>query len=49
VILTFTAGGKMEIVSWLLSYGRHAEILEPPGLRDEMRRNAHDMAILYGE
>ena len=48
VVLTFTAGGKMEIVSWLLSYGRHAELLEPPELRDEVRRNAHDMAMLYG-
>jgi predicted DNA-binding transcriptional regulator YafY len=49
LVLSITAGGKMEIISWLLSFGRHAEVIEPPELRDEMGRNALDMAALYGE
>jgi len=48
VELSFTAGGKMEIISWLLSYGAHAEILEPSELREEMRRTAQEMANIYG-
>ena len=47
VLLSFQAGGKMEIVSWILSYGRHAEVLEPPGLRDEVRHIALDMTAAY--
>jgi predicted DNA-binding transcriptional regulator YafY len=47
VVLSFTAGGRMEIISWLLSYGKHAKVLEPPGLRDEVRRMALDMAAVY--
>jgi proteasome accessory factor B len=47
VVLSFTAGGRMEIISWLLSYGKHAEVLEPPGLRDEVRHMVLDMVALY--
>jgi proteasome accessory factor B len=39
----------MEIISWLLSYGKHAEVLEPEGLRDEVRRMVLDMTAVYGE
>jgi predicted DNA-binding transcriptional regulator YafY len=49
LLLTFTAGGRMEIVSWLLSYGRHAEVAGPPDLRDEVRRIVADMAGMYEE
>ena len=48
VTLSFTAGGRLEIVSWLLSYGRHAEVLEPPDLRDEVRQVVMAMAATYG-
>jgi len=48
VLLSFTAGGTMEIVSWLLSYGRHVEVLSPPGLRKEVQRIVAEMAGLYG-
>jgi predicted DNA-binding transcriptional regulator YafY len=47
VELAFTAGGKMEIVSWILSYGSHAELLEPPGLRAELAATAARMAAVY--
>jgi proteasome accessory factor B len=45
--LSFTAGGKMEIVSWILSYGSHAELLEPPELRAELATIAAQTAKLY--
>lgn len=48
IVLSFTAGGRMEIIAWLLSYGRQAEILEPAELRDEVRLIAREMAELYG-
>ncbi|WP_298437551.1 YafY family protein [Geobacter sp.] len=47
VLLSFAAGGRMEIVSWLLSYGAHAEVLEPAGLREEMGAIAAAMAGRY--
>jgi proteasome accessory factor B len=47
VLLTFTAGGRMEIISWVLSYGRYAELLAPPDLRDELGKVAATMATLY--
>jgi predicted DNA-binding transcriptional regulator YafY len=48
LLLTFTAGGRMEIISWLLSYGRHAEVIGPPALRDEVREIVADMCAAYG-
>lgn len=48
VILSFEAGGRMEIVSWLLSFGEHAEVLAPPDLREEMMSKIREMAVRYG-
>jgi proteasome accessory factor B len=48
VIITFEAGGRMEILSWLLSFGEHAELLAPPDLRDEVAGKIAHMANLYG-
>ncbi|ACH39784.1 helix-turn-helix transcriptional regulator, putative [Citrifermentans bemidjiense Bem] len=45
--LTFHAGGKMEILSWLLSYGAHAELISPPELREELTRLVQDTSRLY--
>lgn len=47
VVVSFTAGGRMEIVAWVLSYGRHAELLEPPELREELAGIAAEMAQRY--
>ncbi|RNC70732.1 MAG: transcriptional regulator [Desulfuromonadales bacterium] len=47
LILSFTAGGRMEIVSWILSYGSHAEVLAPQELREEVGRTAAAMADAY--
>lgn len=49
IILSFEAGGSMEIVSWVLSYGRHAEILEPPELRAELKNIVAEMGRMYYE
>ncbi|HEY3308871.1 MAG TPA: transcriptional regulator, partial [Desulfuromonadaceae bacterium] len=35
VTIEFEASGEMELVAWILSYGAHAEVLEPPELRRE--------------
>ncbi|MBJ6725325.1 helix-turn-helix transcriptional regulator [Geomesophilobacter sediminis] len=47
VLLKFRAGGKMEILSWLLSYGAHAEVLEPPELREEIGKIVKGAAQQY--
>ena len=49
VLLSFRAGGKMEILSWLLSYGAHAELLAPAELRGELARLVQEAAGLYQE
>ena len=46
-VVSFTAGGRMEIVSWILSYGRHAEVLEPLDLREEVKGIVAEMAGMY--
>ncbi len=48
VVLSFVAGGTMEILSWVLSYGCHAEILDPPELRAEASRVVREMGRQYG-
>lgn len=45
--LSFSAGGRLEILSWLLSYGSMAELLEPQELRQELARTTAEMAALY--
>ncbi len=47
LILSFSAGGKMEIISWVLSYGEHAEVLAPASLRHEVGAIARRMAERY--
>lgn len=47
VLLSFTAGGKMEMIAWILSYGPHAQLLEPAGLREELRSLVMNMDEIY--
>jgi proteasome accessory factor B len=47
VTVGFEAAGQMEIVSWILSYGIHAEVLEPAELRREVKRQVKGMRELY--
>lgn len=47
VTIEFEAAGEMELVSWILSYGAHAEVLEPPELRREVKRQIKEMREFY--
>jgi proteasome accessory factor B len=47
VIVEFTAAGQMELVSWILSYGPHAEVLEPAELRKEIKKQVKEMRQIY--
>jgi len=45
--IEFVAAGSMELVSWILSYGMHAEVLDPPELRQEVKRQIREMRQHY--
>lgn len=47
VTIEFEAGGEMELASWILSYGMHAEVLGPPELRREVKRQIKEMRQFY--
>jgi predicted DNA-binding transcriptional regulator YafY len=47
VTVEFVATGEMELVSWILSYGMHAEVLDPPELRQEVKRQIREMRQHY--
>lgn len=47
VTIEFEAAGEREIASWILSYGAHAEVLEPPELRRELKRQVSSMHQYY--
>ncbi len=47
VTVEFEAAGQMELVSWILSYGAHAEVLEPAELRKEIKRQVKEMREFY--
>ncbi len=47
VVLCFEAAGTLEILAWILSFGRHAELLEPPELRKELRRHIKGLRERY--
>lgn len=47
VLLSFRAGGKLEILSWLRSYGSQAELIAPAEWRAELAEETREMAKLY--
>lgn len=47
VTLEFDAAGELELVAWILSYGMHAEVLAPPELRQEVKRQVREMRQYY--
>lgn len=47
VMIEFEAAGQMELISWILSYGIHAEVLEPPELRREIKKQVKEMREFY--
>ena len=40
VLAEFDLGNTEEIMRWIMSFGRHAEVLEPERLRSEIAENA---------
>jgi predicted DNA-binding transcriptional regulator YafY len=47
LILRLRAGGLDEIKRWVMSYGAHAEVLEPPGLRAAVAQEVGRLAEMY--
>lgn len=47
VVLSFQASGERELVSWVLSYGDQAEVLEPASLRAEVAGRIEALSRLY--
>lgn len=49
LIARFRLSNTEEIKRWILSFGRHAEVLEPPGLRAEVLRELRPLLRYYEE
>ena len=49
LVVEMHLSGTRELKSWLLSFGRHAEVLAPPELRAEMREELQQAHEAYGE
>jgi len=47
-VAEFELAGTEEIKRWILSFGRHAEVLEPEQLRAELGREVAELAATYG-
>lgn len=47
LILTFTATSRLEVLSWVLSFGPEAELLAPKDLREELKIQANAIAARY--
>lgn len=45
--LQFTAISRPEVISWVLSFGREAELLEPVELRRELKALVQELATTY--
>lgn len=49
IVLEFTARSEPEVISWVLGFGSHAEVLGPHSLREAVRKEATSMAHVYAE
>jgi predicted DNA-binding transcriptional regulator YafY len=47
ITLTFTSTSRQEVLSWVLSFGKEAELLEPKDLRREMQAMVNETARAY--
>jgi hypothetical protein len=47
VILTFTASSPLELISWVLSFGAKAKLMEPEELKKEILRHLFSMLSIY--
>jgi predicted DNA-binding transcriptional regulator YafY len=46
-VLTFQAQSELEVVKWILSFGREAELLRPAHLRERVREELADALGYY--
>ncbi|NLY49448.1 MAG: WYL domain-containing protein [Firmicutes bacterium] len=49
VLLKLTLSGLGEAKRWVLGFGRHAEVLEPAKLREELKHETAYMAAVYAD
>lgn len=49
VILRFRTGGLDAVKRWVMQYGAHAEVLEPEGLRGQIKLEVENQMKLYGK
>lgn len=47
IILNITVSGLGEVTRWVMQYGSHAEVLEPPSLRASVKHHAQEMVSKY--
>jgi proteasome accessory factor B len=47
VLAEFDLGDTEEIMRWILSFGRHSEVLEPEELRKHIRQDVDAMLMMY--
>lgn len=47
LVLRLQVSGLGEVKRWVMSFGRHAEVLSPPELREEVTREVKEMAENY--
>lgn len=47
LLLRFQASGEFEIMRWILGWGRHVEVLEPPALRQALAQRLQAAAQQY--
>ena len=48
LVLEFTAQSRPEVVSWALSFGPLAEVVGPPAIKEEIRKQVREMQEVYG-
>jgi len=48
LVLRFRASSEIELLSWLLSFGPRARVLDPPWLAEKVQTAARETAALYG-
>jgi predicted DNA-binding transcriptional regulator YafY len=49
LLMSMEVGGLVEVMSWVMGFGRHAEVLEPSHLREAVVQELAATAGIYGE
>ena len=47
ITLTMTTSGRADVIRWLLSFGPHAEVLDPPDMRQTLHEELKAATFLY--